>query len=64
METRLNRTGNKEGESIIIKHMIDYDGTQVSETGTYVSIDDKGYITYINSEGEKRYKIYKNCYRQ
>ena len=62
-QARLNKTGNTQGETIIIINTIDYDGTQVSHTGTYVSIDEKGYITYINSNGEKRYKHYKNCYR-
>jgi hypothetical protein len=63
MATRLNRTGNTQGDTIIIMETIDYDGKQKSETGTYVSIDEKGYITYINSDGERRYKHYKNCYR-
>jgi hypothetical protein len=64
MKARLNKTGNTQGEPIIIMKMIDPDGTMVEQRGRYVSIDNKGYICWINTDGEHRWTDYKMCYRE
>ena len=64
MKTRLNKTGNKEGETIYITKLVGWEGEQVEITGTYISIDGSGYISYSTLEGEIRYTHYKDCYRQ
>jgi hypothetical protein len=64
MKTRLNKTGNNEGQTIYIKILVEYDQEPIEIEGTYISIDDKGYITYSTTDGLKRYAHYKDCYKQ
>lgn len=64
MKTRLNRTGNKEGQTIYINRLVEYDQDPIQIEGTYLSIDDCGYITYLTVEGDERFAHYKDCYRQ
>lgn len=64
MKTRLNKTGNTKGEVIYIIKTLDYEGRQVETSGTYISIDDKGYVCYSTTGGELRYTLYKNCYKE
>lgn len=64
MKTRLNKTGNTKGETIYITKLVNYEGEQVEITGTYLSIDDKGYISYSTLQDEIRWAHYKDCYRR
>lgn len=62
MKTRLNKTGNTQGELILINKTIDWEGNKVEEEGIYDSIEGE-YINYLTFRGDHRNAHYKDCYR-
>ena len=64
MKNRINKTGNNKGDQIIVVESINYDGDQINYEGTYIDIDDKGYVELLVNDGTKRWVHYKKCYKK
>lgn len=65
MKNRINKTGNIKGDQIIVFENRTYDGPQeITYEGTYLEIDDKGYVNIQLNDGRVICKHYKNCYKK